>query len=249
MVRRTKGQESTWLAAQRPKTNFQSNTSTNRRRSTMIQKTLLTLAGTVCGALAFLSTPALATTWQCTKGTKCRVRLQGKGQQVFKISGLTFECRKLRGEGQVEGRKKDLQIGGLKLAECSAEIAGVKHKIKIEPKACESRFTLVKQNKEKEAEEAQGTISIKPAACLFTVSVEGTSCQVTIKGEQGPFEKFRAKQVLGSEGVREVQIQTKIGAHIAAIAKGCGIPEKRLAEYEGRARIFSNTKGVGIKLR
>jgi len=220
----------------------------------MIQKTLLMLAGSVCAVLALFTAPVFANTWQCTKGTECRVNIEGKeGEkkpQELRDNGLVVKCERFTaGSTQLKRRPKDLQFPKPEFTKCSTVVAGVKHAVTVEQKECEIRFTLVKQNKEKEAEEAQGTITIKPKACQFTIKVAGSSCLITIRGEQGPLEKFRAKQVLNEKTkLREVQIQTEASG-ILATNKGCGVAESGKGVFLGRARIFSRTAGVGVKIR
>jgi len=118
----------------------------------MIRRSLpiLALVGAICG-LAFVATPAIASEWHCTPKTpkeECRYKLQGKGQQIFKLGEKqpSFECRKLRQEGQFKGPSLDLQSVP-KFETCFTVIAGLKHNVKVVLKECEYRLTINKGEK------------------------------------------------------------------------------------------------------
>jgi len=221
----------------------------NNKRNIMIRKILFGVAGMLCATLAFITTPALAETWQCgTVGQKiCRWKFQNKGQHRFTLpNGLSVQCRKVRAEGQLEGRKKDLQAVP-EFRECTVQIEEKRIKVPVEVKGCEIRFTLVKQNKTKEATEAQGEVSIKntTTTCQITLKLPN-GCELRVKA-QGPLAKFRAKQV-GTRKAREVQVQIEIQVQVKANSvTACGFKKaEERARYKGRGRI---TSPRGIKIR
>jgi len=190
---------------------------------------------TAISALAFFATPALAENWECNEGTKCTVKVEGKGQQKFIVETTAFECRTARGEGQVEGKKKDLQYKPT-FRLCSTKIAGVKHEVKVEPK-CEFRLTITEQSGK--PPKAQGTVSLK-GSCIVLIFVVGTTCEIKI-GEQGPLKKFRAEQV-GKGKERQVQVLAEVPGIKGTATTGCGFAKTAVeGKYEGKAR-FLNVK-------
>jgi len=209
----------------------------------------------ICAALTFFSAPALAETWQCDNGGKCRVEMQNKGQVRFTLpNGISLQCREFRLRGQVEGRKRDLQLKINKIRKCTAQVAGKRVEVIVTPSECEIRFTIVKQEEIEKKQQAQGVVSIKKepkSACQITIKIPATGCELRINERTNKELKgFRARQVGGKGKTREIQIKVvELPLQYKTNSKPVACGEEKetgRAKFTGTGRL---TSPEGIKLR
>jgi len=108
--------------------------------------------------LAFLATPALAEQWKSASG-KYPVTFTAKqtSTHTFTVAGgVAVECETAEFKGELTAESRDLQVRPTYRL-CKTTIAGVKHKTKVEAKACQYRLRITKP----QTKPPSGTVELK----------------------------------------------------------------------------------------